>query len=56
MGGEESALKVREESAEELDGKLREGLVEGRMRLSHQSNIWRLVKRLKETYGEWEIT
>lgn len=48
-------MKEREENLEELDQKLGEALLDRRLRLSHSANVWKLCRRLRQTYGEYEI-
>lgn len=48
-------MREREENPEELDQKLREALLDRRLQLSHCSNVWKLCRRLRENYGEYEI-
>ncbi len=55
MGAEEAVMREREENLEELDGRLREALIDRRLKLSHCANVWKLCRRLRQTYGEYEI-
>lgn len=55
MGAEESIMQQREENLEELDSKLREALIDRRLKLSHCTNVWKLCRRLKQTYDDYQI-
>jgi hypothetical protein len=47
MGAEETVIREREENLNELDDKLREALIDRRLKLSHCTNVWKLCRRFR---------